>query len=74
MKSMLGASTKAFDTMTSMAKQLTDIAEANMQAAAKRSARLLAQLPLPPRSPPSNFGASAANKSPRNSRAFLRRP
>lgn len=33
MKSMLSASTKAFDNMTSMAKQLSDIAEANMQAA-----------------------------------------
>lgn len=33
MKSMLGASTKAFDQMTSMAKQLSDIAEANMAAA-----------------------------------------
>jgi phasin family protein len=35
MQSMLGASTKAFDNMTSMAKQLSDIAEANMQAASK---------------------------------------
>ncbi len=35
MKSMLNASTKAFDNMTSMAKQLSDIAEANMQAAGK---------------------------------------
>jgi phasin family protein len=35
MQSMLGASTKAFDTMTSMAKQLSDIAEANVQAASK---------------------------------------
>jgi len=35
MQSMLGASTKAFDQMTSMAKQLSDIAEANVQAAAK---------------------------------------
>ena len=33
MKSMLSASTKAFDNMTSMAKQLTEIAEANVQAA-----------------------------------------
>jgi len=33
MKSMLNASTKAFDNMTTMAKQLSDIAEANMQAA-----------------------------------------
>ena len=33
MKSMLGASTKAFDNMTSMAKQLSEIAEANVQAA-----------------------------------------
>ena len=35
MQSMLGASTKAFDQMTSMAKQLSDIAEANLQAANK---------------------------------------
>ena len=33
MKSMLNASTKAFDNMTAMAKQLSDIAEANMAAA-----------------------------------------
>lgn len=33
MKSMLGASTKAFDNMNSMAKQLTELAEANVQAA-----------------------------------------
>ena len=38
MQSMLGASTKAFDTMTSMAKQLSDIAEANVEAAAKTAA------------------------------------
>lgn len=35
MQSMLGASTKAFDTMTSMAKQLSDIAEANVAATSK---------------------------------------
>ncbi len=35
MQSMLGASTKAFDQMTSMAKQLSDIAEANIEAASK---------------------------------------
>ncbi|MCK6390944.1 MAG: phasin family protein [Azonexus sp.] len=35
MQSMLGASTKAFDQMTTMAKQLSDIAEANVQAAGK---------------------------------------
>ncbi len=35
MQSMLGASTKAFDQMTSMAKQLSDIAEANIQATTK---------------------------------------
>lgn len=35
MKSMLGASTKAFDTMTSMTKQMNDIAENNMQVAGK---------------------------------------
>lgn len=33
MKSMLGASTKAFDNMNAMAKQLTELAETNMQAA-----------------------------------------
>lgn len=38
MQSMLDASTKAFDNMTSMAKQLSDIAEANVQAAAKVAA------------------------------------
>ena len=38
MQSMLGASTKAFDQMTSMAKQLSDIAEANMQVAGKAAA------------------------------------
>lgn len=38
MKTMLGASTKAFDQMTSMAKQLSDIAEANMQVATKATA------------------------------------
>ncbi len=35
MKSMMDASTKAFTNMSGMAKQLTDIAEANMQAAGK---------------------------------------
>lgn len=39
MKSMLGASTKAFDSMTSMAKQLSDIAETNVQAATKATAK-----------------------------------
>ena len=39
MQSMLGASTKAFDTMTSMAKQLSDIAEANMSAAGKATGK-----------------------------------
>jgi len=38
MQSMLGASTKAFDQMTTMAKQLSDIAEANMQVATKAAA------------------------------------
>jgi hypothetical protein len=38
MQSMLGASTKAFDQMTSMAKQLSDIAEANLQAASNVAA------------------------------------
>jgi len=35
MQSMLSASTKAFDNLTGMAKQLSDIAEANMAAANK---------------------------------------
>lgn len=35
MESMLSASTKAYDNMTSMAKQMTDIAEANLQVAGK---------------------------------------
>jgi len=35
---MLDASSKAFDNMTGMAKQLSDIAEANLQAAAKTTA------------------------------------
>ena len=39
MKSMLDASTKAFDNMTSMAKQLSDIAEANIQAATKATVK-----------------------------------
>lgn len=39
MKSMLGASTKAYDTMTSMAKQLSDIAETNLQAAGKATGK-----------------------------------
>lgn len=39
MKSMLNASTKAFDSMTSMAKQLSDIAEANMAAAGKATGK-----------------------------------
>jgi phasin family protein len=39
MKSMLGASTKAFDSMTSMAKQLSDIAETNVQTATKATTK-----------------------------------
>jgi phasin family protein len=39
MQSMLGASTKAFDQMNSMARQLADIAEANMQTAAKTTGK-----------------------------------
>jgi len=39
MQSMLNASTKAFDNMNSMAKQLTDLAEANMQAATKTTTK-----------------------------------
>ena len=38
MQSMLNASNQAFDQMTSMAKQLSDIAEANLQAAGKVAA------------------------------------
>ncbi|MDP3537150.1 MAG: phasin family protein [Azonexus sp.] len=38
MQTMLGASTKAFDSMNSMAKQLSDIAEANLQVAGKVAA------------------------------------
>lgn len=38
MQSMLGASTKAFDQMTSLAKQLTDITESNLQVATKAAA------------------------------------
>jgi len=39
MKSMLNASTKAFDNMNTMAKQLTDIAEANVQAASNATSK-----------------------------------
>jgi phasin family protein len=39
MQSMLGASTKAFDQMTSMAKQLSDIAETNMKAASTATSK-----------------------------------
>ena len=39
MKSMLSASTTAFDNMTSMAKQLSDIAEANMAVATKTTTK-----------------------------------
>jgi len=38
MQSMLNASTKAFDNMTGMAKQLSDIAEANISATSKIAA------------------------------------
>lgn len=41
MKSMLGASTKAFDNMSTMAKQLSDIAEANVQAASNATAKAM---------------------------------
>lgn len=41
MKSMLGASTKAFDNMTTMAKQLSDIAEANVNAASNATAKAM---------------------------------
>ena len=43
MKSMLGASTKAFDSLNSMAKQLSDIAEANIQVAAKSTGKTTAK-------------------------------
>lgn len=39
MKSMLTASTKAFDNMTSMAKQISDIAEANIEAASSATTK-----------------------------------
>ncbi len=39
MNSMLTASTKAFDNMTGMAKQLANIAEANVQAASNATAK-----------------------------------
>jgi len=39
MKSMLSASTKAFENMNTMAKQLTDIAEANVQAASNATSK-----------------------------------
>ncbi|MGE5384358.1 MAG: phasin family protein [Betaproteobacteria bacterium] len=39
MNSMLTASTKAFDNMTNMAKQLSNIAEANVQAASNATAK-----------------------------------
>ena len=38
MQSMLNASNKAFDSMSSMAKQLADIADANIQATSKAAA------------------------------------
>lgn len=38
-KSVLGASTKAFDSLNSLGKQLSDIAEANLQVAAKTTAK-----------------------------------
>lgn len=39
MKSMLDASTKAFDNMTAVTKQFTDIAEANIQAASSAAGK-----------------------------------
>jgi phasin family protein len=39
MKSMLSASTQAFDNMTAVTKQFTDIAEANIQAAASATGK-----------------------------------
>ncbi|MGE5491611.1 MAG: phasin family protein [Actinomycetota bacterium] len=39
MKSMLDASTKAFDNMTAVTKQFTDIAEANLQAASSAAGK-----------------------------------
>lgn len=55
MKSMLGASTKAFDSLNSMAKQLSDIAEANIQVAAKSTAK--------PAAKASSATAAAAKKT-----------
>ncbi|MGE5470194.1 MAG: phasin family protein [Bacteroidota bacterium] len=39
MKSLLGASTKAFDNMTAMAKQMSDLAETNLQATTKATGK-----------------------------------
>jgi len=55
MKSMLGASTKAFDSMSSMAKQLSDIAEANVQVATKTAAK------APAKAAPATKAASATS-------------
>jgi len=41
MRSMLDASTKAFDNMTAVTKQFTDIAEANMQAASSATGKAM---------------------------------
>ena len=55
MQSMLGASTKAFDQMNSMDKLLSDIAEANVQAAAKTTKAVAA--------PAKSATAAAAKKA-----------
>jgi phasin family protein len=47
MQSMLGASTKAFDQMTSMAKQMSDIAEANMKVASSATSNAVSAAKKP---------------------------
>ena len=57
MQSMMDASTKAFDNMSGMAKQLADIAEANMAAASKVAA------PATKSAPAKSATAAAAKKA-----------
>lgn len=63
MKSMLGASTKAFDSMSSMAKQLSDIAEANLQIAAKTATGKTTAKPAPASKSASATSAAAKKAS-----------
>ena len=53
MQTMLGASTKAFDQMTSMAKQLADIAESNVKSTAVKA----------PAATPAKSATAAARKA-----------